>query len=215
MTLGRYDGSTNAAGVPEALRTEVTLARQVRYGGRQPNFRKAYVFVWKRLREAAEPTNTSQRNTCYSHATAFAQPHSSPRPILTTCRLPVGTRANTDTATSSLRQRAGQPDTTREPTKSWAFHPPIGHPTLYFITSALGTGSARPRPPSGARCSHSSAAQRTSRPRRHHRESTIWLKSPPPTPYTCNTATQVTPGLPQWRRDGQSPMTLLHQPGSL
>ena len=164
---------------------------------------------------------TTQRNTRYSHATTLRPAPQQPKTHVFN-HLPAAgghTRGSTDTSPLAASDNAHQPAGHHSRTDQELGLPPTQSPTptLYFITSALGTGSPRPRPCPQAR---DAAAPRPpsapSRPRRHHRESTIWLKSPPPTPYTCNTATQrLTTILSAMARWLEVPRTLLHQSGSL
>ena len=148
-----------------------------------------YICMAVRLWEAAEPTNTRASATRATPTQpGFAQPHSSPRPTLSsTCRLPASTHGAAQPPRRRQPQLARAPAGHRSPTGSRGFRPLVRHPP------PLESPSPRPRVRAGSvkptdalkRCS-TAACLPPSRPGKR----AISRRSPPPTPHTCMTATQ-------------------------
>ena len=89
-----------------------------------------YICMAMRLREAAEPTNARASATPTTPTQpGFAQPHSSPRPALSTiCRLPAGTHRAAQPPRRQQPQLARAPAGHRSPTGSRGFCSLVRHP---------------------------------------------------------------------------------------
>jgi len=105
-----------------------------------------YICMAVRLWEAAEPTNTRASATRATPTqSGFAQPHSSPRPTLSTaCRLLASTHGTAQPPRRRQPQLARAPAGHRSPTGSRGFRPLVRHPP------PLEPPSPRPRVRAGS-----------------------------------------------------------------